>query len=111
MGAGPPNVGGHLVLLGKLQESASSWLDASLRTARSSGRWLWGSSCLGEAFLTGTQGLPLLQVLQDMWACPRALKAETPARGRGSLRRQAKPAVVAPPPVVEAVSTPVLPFL
>ena len=41
----------------ELQESASSWLNASLRAA-DSGCWMWENSCLGEPFLTGDMASP-----------------------------------------------------
>ena len=66
----------------------------SLRAA-DSGCWMWESACLGEAFLTGDTGSlphpnppPPPRRCYRTWACPRVLKAETPAKGRTQLRRR-----------------------
>lgn len=56
----------------------------------------------------GTRGLlpPPLQVLQDM-GLPTGAEGRDSSKGEDSAEEaEAKPAVVAPPPVVEAVSTP-----
>ena len=54
----------------------------------------------------GTWRLPPLQVLQDM-GLPTGAEGRDSSKGEDSAEEtEAKPAVVAPPPVVEAVSTP-----
>lgn len=59
-----------------------------------------------DPFLIRALGLASLQVLQDM-GLPTGAEGRDSSKGEDSAEEtDSKPAVVAPPPVVEAVSTP-----